>query len=171
MLKEKDKRIVLLVIFGVALVSLVTALIACFVNGLTVVCDIDRLVQHVHSFYYIVSAVLLALGVLSLVYVCIKLFVRKTSIPSLVLACAVVCYVIASTLALRYSVPTYGSGYFMSEDYSLFQTTYVAVAVTLAISAAIVETSHLLIVRMDRKQAKENETQAEDKPQAEIAEQ
>ncbi len=63
---------------------------------------------------------------------------------------------IASTIALRYSIPSDSDGEFISSSYTFFQTTYVSIAVTLAITVALSEVSHLLIIRMNRKQAKDD---------------
>ena len=163
MLKEKDKRIVLLVIFGVALVSLITATIACFVDSITVFCDAGSLYNisagtRDPSYYYLVAYILIVLGVLGVAYLCVKLFVRKSFIPALVMASIILLYVIVSCVALRSKAPTftsYSSRWFYDQQYSFFQTTYVAVAVTLAITTAMTEVSHLLVLRMDRKQAKD----------------
>lgn len=181
MLKEKDRKtIVLLVVFGVALVSLVTAVIACFTNSLAILCNFDELVDFRYSdlsYYNTVAAVLIVFGALGIAYFCVRLFVRKTFIPSLVLAGVVVCYFIASAFALWAVMPTVGlvSGgqvsetYLSTEEFTFFQTNYIAVAVTLAISVALAETSGLLLKRMDRKAAKEQVQQAE--PQVAVDEQ
>lgn len=163
MLKEKDRRIVLLVLLGVALVSLITAAVACFVNSLAVLCDFGLMKDLPEDtwYYYMIAYVLLPLGILAVAYFCVKLFVRKTFIPSLVLALAVVCYVIVSIIALRNApiFKVYSNGevverFFDTNEYTFFQTTYVAVSVSVAVAAAVAETSSLLVLRMDRKKAK-----------------
>lgn len=159
MFKEKDKRIILLIVFGAAIVSFITATIAGIVNSLTIFCDSDRLYgigNYSINFYYAVSSVLLVLCVLCLAYFFVKLFVRKNFIPSLVIGAVIVCYVVASAIALRYSIPTSYKEYFSESGYSFFQTSYVATAVTIAITVTLAEASHLLIIRMDRKKAEEN---------------
>lgn len=165
MLKEKDKRIVLLVIFGAALVSLITATVAGLVDSLMVYFDVGML-QRVTDLYYVIAGILTGLSVLCIAYICVKIFVRKSLVPSFVLALVIICYVFVTAIVLRFQIPTKeDSGYLQEDVYVFFQSTYSAVAVTLAVSVAIVETSHFLIVRMDRKQAKEAEAQAEEKLQ------
>ena len=170
MLKEKDKRIVLLVIFGVALVSLITAIVVCFVNSFEMLFYLQQIRYNgsVKWLATILGGVLLGLGCASVVYLCIKLFVRKTFVPSLIFAVIVVTYSIVSTIVL--GAVDYFDVTASETHYSLFSADFVAVAVTLAITTAITEVSHLLVLRMDRKKAKETESQSE-QLQGESAEQ
>lgn len=155
MFKEKDKRIILLIVFGAAIVSFITATIACFISGITLFSDSFRLRNNNIPECYTYAYLLLALFVLCVAYLCVKLFVRKTFIPSLVLAVTIVFYVLISSLVLRQSI-IYDNGYFWESDYSYFQVSYVATSITVPIAGIIAEASHLLIIRMDRKKAKEN---------------
>lgn len=169
MFKEKDKRIVLLVVFGAALVAAVSAIAAGFIDSLTVFCCSGRLRTFQDDFYYLVAGILLSLCVLGIGYVVVKIFVRKTFIPSLVLSLVIVCYTIASIIALCCSIPLDNSGFYMERYYSFYMTTHVAVSVSLAISVALAEVSHLFVIRKDRKDAKEEAQQAE--PQVTVDEQ
>lgn len=152
MFKEKDKRIILLIVFGVAIASFITATIACFISGITLFSDSFRLRNNNIPECYTYAYLLLALFVLCVAYLCVKLFVRRTFIPSLVLAVAIVFYVLISSVALRQSI-IYDNGYFWESDYSYFQVSYVATSITVPVAGALAETAHLLIIRMDRKKA------------------
>ncbi len=160
MLKERDRKtIVLLVIFGVALVSVVTSIAAGILNSLTIFCCSGRL-RTDKDFYYLVAGLLLGLCALGVAYVVVKIFVRKKLVPSFVLSFVIACYTIATIIALCYSIPLDSNGYYREEYFNFYMTTHVSVSVSLAISVVLTEVSHFLLKHMDRKAVKE-ETQQE----------
>ena len=165
MLNEKEKRTFLLVVFGVALVSFVSAVIACLINAITLFADY-RIIRSYRQqldkfpdFYYSIGALLFVVSALGLSYGCVKFFVRKTFIPSLVLASVVLLFVIVSTLVLRFTIPTYGKGELDYNCHTFFQAFYVVVVLPLGITVTLMEGSHLLLRFMTFKKSKEEQLQ------------
>lgn len=163
MLRENEKRTILSVVFGVALVSFVTAAVACFTNSITVLVDYPML-DMTRDFYNTAAYVLLALGVLCAAYFVVKLTVKKTFIPCLVIASVILAYVLTSLLVLRFTLPTYRSSYssplqLRSTEYTFFEASYFAVALTVGITVTLTEVSHLLLLRMNAKKANEEQPQ------------
>lgn len=166
-MKEKDKRIVASVILGVALVSLITALVVAFANSLMMFIDVNHVqASNAHYDYnFIVGGVTLGTFAIGVVLVAVFFASKKKRFAvNLALLIVFVADCIVSIIMLRIHVPFYSkkANIVLSSDYSLFST-YLTVALTLIVSAVLTFLSWLYLTNAKKREAQAAES-AEEAP-------
>lgn len=158
----KEKKTVASVVLGVALVSLITALVAGFAESLTLFIDPEELnVTYEEDYNYLIGGLTLGGVLLGIAFVAVFLANKKIRFAvNLSLAIAVVAYCVAAIIATRVTVPISGySGGLRAMEYALF-TSYLTAAITLMASTALTFAAWAYLARLKKKEepAPEKET-------------
>lgn len=154
----KEKKLIASVILGVALVSLITALVAAFAEVLTFFIDWENVQGlYTHDDYNYIAGGLAVGGVfLGVAFVAVFFANKKNRFKTnLGLAVALISYCVVSLIVLRILIPS-GDGYFESaalfaNDYALF-TSYMTTAITLMVSCALTIAAWLYLTLIKKKE-------------------
>lgn len=145
----KEKKMIASVILGVALVSLISALVAALAESLTLFIDVNNVQgASVNSDYAnAVAGVTVGGVVLGIVFVAVFLANKNYRLAvNLSLSIAFVWYCVASMIVLRCIKPRMAAA-----TYATF-TSYVTTAITLMVSAALVLAAWLYLTLIKKKE-------------------
>lgn len=164
----KEKKTVASVVLGVALVSLITALVAGFAESLTLLIDSGELnLTYEEDYNYLIGGLTLGGVLLGIAFVAVFLANKKFRFAvNLGLAIAVVAYCLVAIIATRFTVPF--SGYYggwNTTQYTLF-TSYLTTEITLMVSAALTFAAWAYLARLKKK---EEPAKAEPAPEEKTA--
>lgn len=163
----KEKKTVASVVLGVALVSLITALVAGFAESLTLLIDSGELdITYEEDYNYLIGGLTLGGVLLGIAFVAVFLANKKNRFAvNLGLAIAVVAYCLVAIIATRVTVPTvkhniYNIYYILrTTEYTLYSS-YLTTAITLMASTALTFAAWAYLARLKKKEepAPEKET-------------
>lgn len=164
----KEKKTVASVVLGVALVSLITALVAGFAESLTLFIDPEELnVTYEEDYNYLIGGLTLGGALLGIAFVAVFLANQKNRFAvNLGLAIAVVAYCLVAIFATRFTVPfaEYRGG-LSTREYTLYSS-YLTTAITLMVSTALIFAAWAYLARLKKK---EEPAKADPAPEEEIA--
>lgn len=151
-----EKKTVLAVILGVSIVSLVSALVACLITGVTML-DYEKMYNvnaEIADYSYTAGVLLITALAIGIVFIALFVGIKKHRIlVSIISASVVVLYFIITAIILKRTLHIYGyrviSGY-NSTEYTMF-TTYLTSVATLAVSVLLVTVSWILLDRSSKK--------------------
>ncbi|MCH5163168.1 MAG: hypothetical protein J1G38_06740 [Clostridiales bacterium] len=134
------------VVLGVALVSLVSAVIGALIESMTLLIDyndVNRFDEYLYP--YAIGAVEMGLALAAIGFTAaIVAAKKKRNKLTIVAAVVILLYFIASVIVFRINVETYARGRIDSRDYSLFLS-YVTTSVSLAISAVLAAGAYIML--------------------------
>lgn len=148
----KEKKLIASVILGVALVSLITAIVAGLAEGIPLLADMGNLHEYKEDYNFLTGGLTLGGVALGAAFV-IVFFVNKKHRFSvnLALAVAVVLYCLVTIIVLRIVVPATRRDVPYLEEYVLF-TAYLTTAVTFIVSTALAFAAWLYLTLVKKKE-------------------
>lgn len=159
----KEKKLIASVILGVALVSLITALVAAFAESLTLFIDIGIVngLKISDDYQYVVGGLTIAGVLFGITFVTVFFANKKKRIlANAILGGVVIAYSILSLVVLRVLIPTNYYDEIYPQEYSLF-TSYMTTAITIAVSCALTFAAWLYLTLVKKKEPAKTEPETD----------
>lgn len=152
----KEKKMVLTVILGVSLVALITTLVSTFIEGLSLLTDLQNIYDLGYNKKLMNTLGGMEIGAVALgiAFVAVFLFNRKKrSLVNLILTILVVLYFVATTIAAKAVLPRYKDYILSATHYSYF-VTYLSAMIAITIPAVLVFVSSLILEKNKSEEVK-----------------